>query len=172
MVERNLTGREKILHDDELIVTKTDLKGLITYANSTFERISGYENKELIGKPQNIVRHPAMPRCVFKLLWDTIAAGNEIFAYVVNRSKNGDHYWVLAHVTPDFHASGQIVGYHSCRRSVTRAALSAIEPLYADLLAQEDRHKSRKDGMHAAAELMSTTLAKLGVTYEQYVLGL
>ena len=110
------TGIESHFGKDEIIVTKTDRKGLITYANDVFQRVSGYSEEELIGQQHNIIRHPDMPRCVFKLLWDTIEGGKEIFAYVVNLSKNGNHYWVLAHVTPTFDAGGRIIGYHSNRR--------------------------------------------------------
>lgn len=90
------TGVERRFGEDELIVTKTDLKGRITYCNEVFVRMSGYTEQECLGEPHNIIRHPDMPRCVFKLLWDTIQGGQEIFAYVLNLSKNGDHYWVLA----------------------------------------------------------------------------
>jgi PAS domain S-box-containing protein len=96
----HLTGVERTFVENEIIVSKTDLKGRITYANDVFIKLAGFTETELLGQPHSIIRHPEMPRCVFKLLWDTIAEGGEIFAYVVNRSKNGDHYWVFAHVTP------------------------------------------------------------------------
>ena len=110
------TGREVFFDRTDLIVSKTNLKGHITYANKTFMDVSDYTEAEVIGNPHNMIRHPDMPRCVFKLLWETIASGTEIFAYVVNLTKHGDHYWVIAHVTPSFDASGAIVGYHSTRR--------------------------------------------------------
>ena len=98
----NLTGVERTFGEDEIIVSKTDLTGRITYANDVFLRISGYAEAEVLGQPHSIIRHPGTPRAVFSLLWRTIESGREIFAYVVNRAKNGDHYWVLAHVTPTF----------------------------------------------------------------------
>jgi PAS domain S-box len=104
----NLTGVERTFGTDEIIVSKTDPKGRIIYANEVFLRLAGYAESEIIGQPHSIIRHPDMPRCVFKLLWDTVQSGNEIFAYVVNRSKNGDHYWVLAHVTPTFDGQGNM----------------------------------------------------------------
>src|SRR5208282_4348758 len=109
------TGIERFFEEEEIIVSKTDLKGLITYANRVFVQISGYSEEELLGQPHSIIRHPSMPGSVFRLLWETIASGQEIFAYVNNMSKNGDHYWVFAHVTPTFGAAGEIVGYHSNR---------------------------------------------------------
>lgn len=93
----NLPYSAKVaLGDDEIIVSKTDLKGRITYANRVFLTIAGYTEQEVLGEPHSIIRHPDLPRCIFKLLWDTIQGGTEIFAYVINRCKNGDHYLVYA----------------------------------------------------------------------------
>ena len=147
----HLTGSEVFFDDDEIIVSKTDLKGRITYCNDVFLRVAGYSEKELLGQPHSIIRHPDMPRCVYKLLWDTLAAGQEIFAYVVNRAKNGDHYWVLAHVTPSRDRRNQVIGYHSNRRVPDREVVNEkIVPLYQSLLAVEERHANRKEGMLAA----------------------
>lgn len=166
------TGRERTFREDEIIVSKTDLKGIITYANPVFVRVSGYSEEELLGAPHNLIRHPQMPRCVFKLLWDTIEAGHEIFAYVVNLCKNGDHYWVFAHVTPTFNDRGEIVSYHSSRRVPDRAAVCAVEPLYAELLACEQSYDDRKAGMEAATELLLSQLDRAGVAYEEFVFSL
>ena len=76
-----LTGVERTFPEDEFIVSKTDTKGRITYANDVFLKISGFTEDEIVGQPHSIIRNPEMPRCVFKLLWDTIGSGNEIFAY-------------------------------------------------------------------------------------------
>ncbi|MEO1982112.1 MAG: PAS domain-containing protein, partial [Fuerstiella sp.] len=132
------TGRERTFREDEIIVSKTDLKGIITYTNQVFARVAGYSEQELLGQPHNLIRHPDMPRCVFKLLWDTISQGNEIFAYVINLCRNGDHYWVLAHVTPSFDAAGKITGYHSSRRVPERAAVDKAIPIYELLLKEEN----------------------------------
>lgn len=172
MAESSLTGVERRLADTEIIVSKTDLKGRITYCNDAFLRMAGYREAELMGAPHSIIRHPAMPRCVFKLLWDTLDKGEEIFAYVVNRAKNGDHYWVFAHVTPDLDETGKAVGYHSNRRSVSRAAIAAVEPLYKALLEEERRHPDRKSGMAAAGDALVKLLTEKGLTYEQLVLSL
>ena len=104
---RATTGREVRFDEEELIVSKTDAQGRITYCNDVFIRISGYTERELLGAPHSLIRHPDMPRAVFKLLWDTIASGEECFAYVVNRAKSGDHYLVRAHLTPPLHARGR-----------------------------------------------------------------
>lgn len=168
----SLTGVERRLPIDELIVSKTDLQGRITYANRTFLQISGYSEDELLGKPHNIIRHPQMPRCVFKYLWDTIAAGREVFAYVLNRCKHGDHYWVFAHVTPTFDAAGRITGYHSNRRAPLRSALQQIEPLYRQLLAIEQRQAGPRDAWQASLPVLAETLRQRGVSYDEFIFSL
>lgn len=163
------TGNERTFARDEIIVSKTDTKGRLLYVNDIFCRVGLYTEGELIGQPHSIVRHPDMPRCVFKLLWDTIQDRKEIFAYVKNMAKNGDHYWVLAHVTPSFDAGGAIVGYHSNRRVPDRSALATIEPLYRRLLDEENRHADRKQGMMAAHAMLVETLREKGLDYERFI---
>lgn len=165
------TGREQTFDEDEIIVSKTDLKGIITYANQVFLRVSGFTEQELLGQPHNLIRHPEMPRCVFKLLWDTLQAGDEIFAYVVNLCKNGDHYWVFAHVTPSFDELGSITGYHSSRRVPQRSAVEKLTEVYALLKRTEDAHSDWRDGMHAATDLLIEHLGGLGLQYDEFVLS-
>lgn len=141
------TGIECSFGDEELIVSKTDLKGRVTYANDVFVRLSKFPIQELMGAPHSLIRHPDMPRCVFKLLWDTVEAKQEIFAYVMNMARDGDHYWVFAHVTPTFDANRNIIGYHSNRRKPGRAQVEKVKPLYAALLAEEARYANSNDGM-------------------------
>ncbi len=163
------TGRERTWGSDDLIVSKTDLKGLITYANLTFLQVSGYAEEELLGKPHNIIRHPDMPRCVFKLLWDTIESGQEIFAYVKNMAKNGDHYWVFAHVTPTFNSHGKIVSYHSNRRCPERHQVQTFDGFYRQLLAEEKRHADWREGMKAATEILLHAVAQKNMAYDEFV---
>ena len=101
----------------DIIVSKTNLKGKITYANTAFCTVSGYSLPELIGAPHSLIRHPDMPRAVFKLLWDTIQDGHEVFAYVKNLAKSGAYYWVFAHVTPSYGRDRKMIGFHSNRRA-------------------------------------------------------
>lgn len=168
----HLTGVERTFADDEIIVSKTDPKGRMTYCNDIFIRLAGYSESELIGQPHSMIRHPHMPRCVFKLLWSRIESGNEVFAYVINRSGNGDHYWVLAHVTPDLGQDGAIIGFHSNRRTADRKALAVIEPLYASLRAIENGATDRKAGLEASSAQLQDILAQKGVDYDQFVLDL
>ena len=166
------TGIERPYGQEELIVSKTDLKGHITYANDVFLRLSQHSEEEVIGAPHSLIRHPNMPRCVFKLLWDTIQAKKEIFACVLNLARNGDHYWVFAHVTPTLDAKGHVTGYHSNRRKPDAAQVEKIKPLYAALLAEEKRHGNRKDGMLRGYELLLKTLKSKEVEYDEFVFSL
>lgn len=167
-----LTGVERTFGADEIIVSKTDLKGRLIYANEVFLRLASYSETEVIGQPHSLIRHPEMPRCIFKLLWDTIQSRRECFAYVVNRSKNGDHYWVLAHVTPTFNAAGEIVSYHSNRRVPKREAIAKAEALYAELAAIENKAEDRKKGMETAYQVLNDKLQALGVPYDEFVFTL
>ena len=166
------TGRERTFEEDEVIVSKTDPKGWITYANSVFMKVALYGEDEVMNRPHSLVRHPDMPRCVFKLAWDKLLAGQEVFAYVKNMAKNGDFYWVFAHMTPTLGPSGEIVGYHSNRRKPRPEALAAIEPVYRDLLAEEGRHSDPKAGMQAASDQLMALLSDRGLDYDAFVFSI
>lgn len=124
-----VTNVEVPLRDDTLIVSKTDLKGQITYINKDFLDISGFAEAELIGVSHNIVRHPDMPVEAFEDLWRDLKAERPWTGYVKNRCKNGDYYWVLATATP-IRENGQVTGYMSVRRKATREAVAAVEQAY------------------------------------------
>lgn len=166
------TGIERTFADDEIIVSKTDPRGIITYANDVFVRVSGYAEHELLGAPHSIIRHPDMPRAAFRLLWDTIQAGSEMFAYVVNLAADGAHYWVFAHISPTFGTDGTITGYHSNRRTAPRSAVAQVAPLYAALLAEEQRHAHPVRALEASLALFEQVLAERGQTYDELVWSL
>jgi len=168
----SMTGVARTFPDTEIIVSKTDAKGRLTYVNDIFSDVSGYREDEVLGEPHSLIRHPDMPRCVFKLLWDTIQNGEEVFAYVNNRAKNGDHYWVLAHVTPTLAADGSIAGYHSSRRSPRQDAVAAIEPVYETLRGIETRTFDRKAGLEQSTAALHGLLEEKGVSYDQFVLAI
>jgi PAS domain S-box-containing protein len=163
------TSVERSLGDDDFIVTKTDAKGRILYANRIFIALSGFTEAELLGSQHNIIRHPDMPRSVFKLLWDTIAAGQEFIGYVKNMAKDGSYYWVMATVTPDRDAQRNISGYTSVRRKPSPAAVKAASSLYQNMLAAEARAGAR-DALDAGAAVLNQALN--GKSYEQFVLAL
>ena len=166
----SLTGVLRTFGEDEIIVSKTDLKGRITYCNKAFLQISGYTYTELMGQPHNILRHPDMPRSVFRMLWDIIGREKEIFVYVVNRCKNGDAYWVRAHVTPSYDPGGTLTGYHSNRRLPDMHIVNEIiKPMYQTLRAREDSVPGTRQGMEAGGRMMAEILSDKGMSYDEFI---
>jgi len=163
------TGVSRSFAADELIVSKTDTKGVITYANDVFLRVGAYSLDEVIGQPHNLIRHPDMPRAVFKLLWSTLEARQELFAYINNLAADGANYWVLAHVTPSYGPSGQVVGYHSNRRVPAPGALAEVAPMYQELLAEERRHPNARQAVEASMRMFDDLVAQRASNYEEFV---
>ena len=157
----------KEMKENDFIVSKTDLKGRLTYVNKTFIEMGEYSEKELLGKPHSIVRHPDTPKAVFKLLWEMVQAGDEIFAYVVNKTKNGNTYWVYANVTPSNDANGRTIGYYSVRRKPSAAALQIIKPLYSQMLNAE-----RSGGVEAGIKILTELLHEKGMDYNELIITL
>ncbi len=122
-----------------LILSSTDLKGIITYANRKFCEIAGYTKQELTGKNHNIVRHPDMPKAAFKDLWDTIQQGKEWSGIVKNLRKDGKYYWVYSHITPVMNDAGEITGYTAARRPASENEVEESTALYKEMLAQENQ---------------------------------
>jgi PAS domain S-box-containing protein len=156
-------NRESVVSADAFLVSKTDIKGKISYCNPPFIKIAGFSEQELLGKPHNIVRHPDMPKVIFKLLWQCIQNKEEIFAYVKNLSKDGGYYWVYANVTASLDNRGSIVGYYSIRRKPNQKALEVIIPLYEKLLSLE-----KNSGMEASSKYLEELLKEKGVSYEEF----
>jgi len=125
-----ITNREILLKEGDLLVSRTDPSGRITFVNQAFIDISGFTEDELIGAPHNLVRHPHMPKEAFADLWATIKAGKPWEGFVKNRTKSGDYYWVRANVTPTIE-NGRVSGFVSIRSTPSRAQVAAAEQLYA-----------------------------------------
>lgn len=159
------------MREDDFIVSKTDLKGRITYGNRVFIEFSRWSEKELIGNQHNIIRHPDMPRAVFQLLWDTIRDKCECNAYVKNLAKDGSFYWVFANVTPDRDAQGNITDFFSVRRKPKTTAIKTVTDLYRSMLAAEQR-AGAKESIAASTKILTNRLSEKGVSYEEFVLAI
>jgi len=153
------TDVEKEVRDIDLIVSKADKDGNITYTNPIFMKISGYSQGELLDKPHAILRHPDMPKVIFKYLWDNLHADNDVVAYVKNMCKDGAYYWVLATVKSAKNPDGSFRNYMSTRRPITKSAKEIISALYADLLSVE-----KVDGVEASQAMFDEFLSKNGIT--------
>ncbi|PAF52562.1 PAS domain-containing protein [Helicobacter sp. 13S00477-4] len=156
--------QELILKPATLITSKTDTKGKITYCNKDFLQYAHFTESELIGKPHNIIRHPDMPKAVFKLLWDYIQNKQEIFAFVKNRNKEHNFYWVFANITPSFDANENIIGYYSVRRKANPKAIQTISSIYKQMLESE-----KIEGIAGGIKIIHDLIKKLKKPYNQII---
>ncbi|SFV59684.1 Signal transduction protein CetB, mediates an energy taxis response [hydrothermal vent metagenome] len=163
MAKATPTNIEFELKERDFLVSKTDTKGVITYCNEPFMKAASAQEKELLGKPHNIVRHPEMPRAIFKLFWEKIQNGDEIFAYVKNLRFDGGFYWVYANVTASFDERNNIIGYYSVRRKVNPKALDIIKPIYERMISIE-----RSSSMSESRKYLDDLLKEKGVSYEEF----
>ena len=164
------TQREYALGEDETLLSVTDLKGRIVYANDAFIRVSGFGQEELYGHAHNVVRHPDMPRGVYRLMWETLKDEREFFGVVKNMTADGDFYWVLANVTLDRLPDGEVVGYYSVRRSVSAEAIGIASELYAQMMRIE-RDAGAASAPEASLAWLRRTLAEKNTDYDQFVLA-
>lgn len=155
------------MNENDFIVSKTDPKGHITYGNEIFIKMSGYAEEELLHAPHNILRDNDMPSVIFKHLWDRLNQKKSINAYVKNRCKNGNYYWVFANVTPSLDSRGSIIGHYSVRRKPKEQAIKIIEELYAKLL-----HTQKQNGIKESEKLLEAILDEQGVSYDEFVISL
>ena len=157
-------NHERVIKEEDFIISKTDTSGKITYCNEIFMDMAMMTEEELLGQPHKIVRHPDMPKAIFKLLWERVQNKQEIFAYVKNLSNDGGFYWVSANVTPSFDQNGRIIGYYSVRRKPNQKALEIIKPLYSQMLQIE-----KSSGMDASMAHLTNLLKEKGVSYDEFI---
>lgn len=162
---------EVLLQPDDLIISKTNTRGHITYANRTFMQIAGYAEDELLDKPHNLIRHPDMPRGVFRFLWQELKQGHEFFGFVKNYTSDGRYYWVFANITPDFNSRGEIKGYFSVRRRPSREAVRQISEVYQKMLDVEAR-SPQQDAPDRSVAFLQQLLKGLDISYERFVMRL
>ncbi len=134
-----VTQNEYLLNDGSTLMSTTDTKSHITYANSAFIEASGYKEEHLLGEPHNLIRHPDMPAEAFGDMWFTLQQGETWTGLVKNRRNNGDHYWVRANVTPVWQG-GSLTGYISVRNKPTREEIATSEKLYTKVRNNELKH--------------------------------
>ena len=152
---------------DELlpIVSRTDLKGTIKYTNHYFKEITGYEDKELIGRPHNIIRHPDMPKIIFTLMWQRLKENEDILTIIKNRTKDGNYFWVTTSFkTTHSEATKRENGYLAVTHAAPKQAIKEIEPLYAKLLEVE-----KSEGEIASIKYLLDFFAENETSYDEYV---
>ncbi len=156
--------REITIRSDSVLLSITDTKGVIEYCNEAFVEVSGYEEYELAGSGHNIVRHPDMPRVVFKLMWDRIQSKKNIIAVVKNLAKTGRYYWVITDFVIKEDEEGNITGYKAYRKPAPRKAIEAVIPLYKKLRGIEDAK-----GMIAAENFLFGYLEENNTNYDDFI---
>ncbi len=150
---KEIRNEEIILVESRTIVSKTDPKGIIEYTNDYFEEVCGYSKEELLGKAHNIIRHPDMPKIIFKVLWDELKKGNDVRVVVKNLAKDGRYYWVITNFFTVYDDKGNITGYYARRKAVPKHVKVIIEDLYQKLLIIEN-----EAGMEVAEEYLKNYL--------------
>ncbi len=128
---------EEYMVEGDVIISQTDLKGIITYANRAFCKVSGYKRDELIGQPHNIVRHPDMPKIEFAQLWETISGGQAWNGLIKNLRKDGKYYWVDTEVLPIRSEQDTLTGYIAVRKEASRKNINEIQEKYTKMLKTE-----------------------------------
>ncbi len=139
---------ERKLSSVDIIVSQTDLDGFIIYANPIFYKIAGYSSAKLIGENHNIIRHPDMPKAIFKILWERLKNREDVYCFIKNRATNNRFYWVFAYIRPSFNKDGAARNYVSTRHAISNKARDIIEPLYKEMLTLE-----KSQGEEASEEL-------------------
>ena len=157
-------GSEIQLDKDKVLLSITDTRGVITYCNEDFVETSGYDEWELAGSAHNIIRHPDMPRVVFKLMWQRIQNKDNIIAIVKNLAKSGKYYWVMTDFTIKEDQHGNIIGYKAYRKPAPRKAIKAVTPLYKKL-----RKIEETKGMEIAEEFLIGFLDGKETTYDDFI---
>lgn len=157
----------KKVNENDFIVSKTNTKGHLTYCNKIFMDIAEYKEEELLGKPHNILRHPDMPKAIFKYLWEEISKKREVFAFVLNKTRNGNEYWVYANITATLDHNGNIIDYYSIRRKANQNAIDIIVPLYKRMNDIE-----KKEGITASLKVLTDISKEKGVDLNEFIISI
>jgi len=165
MLKSKPIDNEIKLSDKRYIVSRTDSLGVIEYGNDYFHEICGYSEAELVGKPHNIIRHPDMPKVLFKLMWERINKGEDIRAIVKNLAKDGSYYWVVTEFEPKIDpVTNKIVSHTAFRRYVPQKAINTIAPIYKKLLEIE-----QEQNVQTSEAYLLEFLEKNNTTYDEYI---
>ncbi len=155
------------LSNDVLITSKTDLKGNVLYCNKSFLDYAEYNEDEVLFKSHNIIRHEDMPRSIFKILWEYIKDGKEVFAFVKNKTKYNNFYWVFANITPNYNQNNEIIGYYSVRRKANTKAIDTISELYYEAL-----HIEKTQGINESYKFVLNQAHNANISYNNLIINL
>ena len=165
--KKEIRDKQIMLDPAKTIMSKTDARGVIEYANDYFMEISGYEEYELMGKPHNVIRHPDMPKVIFKLLWERLKEGKNIHAIVKNLAKDGSYYWVITDFETKYDNNANIIAYYARRKAAPANAVFQIEKLYKTL-----RSIEQTQSMEVAERYFLGMLEEKKMTYDDLILSI
>lgn len=158
------------------LLSKTDTKGIIKYGNPALFQASGYSERELLGANHNIFRHADVPRCIFKMMWNTLEVKQDFQAYLKNVRKDGAYYWTFADITPTLDVDQRITGFFAVQRAPKPESIRVISEFYKQLRSEEERIESgqsanKQAAMDASQALLHSILHEKGLSYEEYIIG-
>lgn len=157
------TKKEIVMSENDLIISKTNPQGKIIYGNRDFIRFSGFKENELLRQPHNIVRHPDMPRAIFKLMWTNLHKKKEFFGCIKNMAKDGSFYWTFANVTPSYDEDNEVNGYFSVRRKAFPSAIEYFSKIYQNMLEEEKQSTgSNDDILDASLDILFYAIKESG----------
>jgi len=158
---------EKEMSDEEFLILKTDLQGTMIYGNRSFIAFSGYEEKELVGQPHKMLRHPDMPRAIFRLMWETLEDNREFFGYLKYLRKDGSYFWSFANLTPSFDDDQNVNGSFSVQRKPHPKRLTFFSDLYKEMVAVEKQFRTDQEMMDASTEVLNNAIG--GRNYDEFI---
>ncbi|MEE9444982.1 MAG: PAS domain-containing protein [Cocleimonas sp.] len=163
-----ISHTETFLKPNDLIISRSDLQGTIIQCNNLLASLSGWSQEELLGSNHNVLRHPDMPKALFKIIWGAISAKKEFYGYIKNLRKDGGFYWTFAYITADINRKREITGYTSYRRFAPKLTIEAIEPIYKILIKAEEQ-----GGLELSETLFQEYLEKTGFgSYDKLIVDL
>ncbi|MBL4780815.1 MAG: PAS domain-containing protein [Porticoccaceae bacterium] len=163
------TREEAVFHNNELMVTQSDLNGELIYCNDVYCRVMETSTADILGKTMSFTWHPDMPRSLIKRILETDPTGRELFLYIKHITKTGKYVWVLAQVSPLFDGNDEHIGYNSVRRSVKPEVIAQVADLYRSIKSEEQRHDDPDAAILAGETLLNTMLTDQGHNYPEFI---
>ncbi len=157
---------------EQLIVCKTDPDGIITYANAAYIARSGLSEMSVLGTPLVDQLHPSMPKAIVRLMWSELDNKREVFTYLKYQSRDHNHYWVFANVTPGYDLENKLKEYFFVQRNPNGQALQVIEPIYEEMFNIEHAAGGGTTGMDRSIRVIHEAISQLGGNYEEFLLAL
>ncbi len=157
-----VSEKQRNINTDDILVSKTDLEGIITYCNGNFMIYSGHNLEDLVGTKHIAIKHPDMPKSIYRHLWKELKSINEVSCVLKNTNKAGESYWTYMNATPSFDTENKHIGYLFVQRSAYEKAIAYFDGLYKEMCVTESQHSSDDEAMDASYQLLDNVAAPQG----------